>query len=173
MEDVKKNKKPIYKKWWFWILAIIILGSLSKGIEGNNKSQNTATQQEQKKEDAKQVAEKKAKEEKEKKAKAEAEKKAKERAKKEDDKATLITTAQEVVKKSLKAPSTAKFPWNFGEYKIQEAKSENKDMVIYNVTGYVDAENSFGAKIRNNFTVKMECTKDLSKYKVLDINITE
>jgi len=46
-------------------------------------------------------------------------------------------------------------------------------MVIYNVTGYVDAENSFGAKIRNNFTVKMECTKDLSKYRVLDINITE
>ncbi|EPS56788.1 hypothetical protein CLQ_01436, partial [Clostridium botulinum Af84] len=49
----------------------------------------------------------------------------------------------------------------------------NKDMIIYTVTGYVDAENSFSAKIRNNFIVKMECTKDLSKYRVLDVNITE
>nr|DAK04221.1 MAG TPA: hypothetical protein [Caudoviricetes sp.] len=169
MENSKKNKKPFYKKWWVWVLAIIILASLGQGTGDKKKAQNTSTQQEQKKEDAKQTAEKKAKAEKEKKAKEEANKKAKE----EEKKSILITTSQEAVKKSLKAPSTAKFPWNFGEYKIQEAKSENKDMVIYNVTGYVDAENSFGAKIRNNFTVKMECTKDLSKYRVLDINITE
>lgn len=169
MENSKKNKKPFYKKWWVWVLAIIILAGLGQGTGDKKKAQNTSTQQEQKKEDAKQTAEKKAKVEKEKKAKEEANKKAKE----EEKKSILITTSQEAVKKSLKAPSTAKFPWNFGEYKIQEAKSENKDMVIYNVTGYVDAENSFGAKIRNNFTVKMECTKDLSKYRVLDINITE
>lgn len=26
-----KNKKPIYKKWWFWVLAIIIIGSIAGG----------------------------------------------------------------------------------------------------------------------------------------------
>ncbi|NHI49037.1 hypothetical protein FDE94_14510 [Clostridium botulinum] len=165
----KKNKKPFYKRWWVWILAIIILAGLGQGTGDKKKAQKTATQQEQKKEDAKRDAEKKAKEEKEKKAKEEAEKKPK----KEDNEATLITTAQGVVKKNLKSPSTAKFPWSFKEYNIQESKSDNKDMVIYTVTGYVDAENSFSAKIRNNFIVKMECTKDLSKYRVLDVNITE
>ncbi|MCW6111704.1 hypothetical protein [Clostridium sporogenes] len=117
--------------------------------------------------------EKKVKEEKENETKEEAEKEAKEKAIKEENKATLITTAQEVVKKNLKAPSTAKFPWSFDEYKIKETNSENKDMAIYYVSGYVDAKNSFGAKLRNNFVVKMECAKDFSKYKVLDINITE
>ncbi|MBE6055851.1 hypothetical protein [Clostridium sp.] len=117
--------------------------------------------------------EKKVEEEKENKAKEEAEKEVKEKAIKEENKATLITTAQEVVKKNLKAPSTAKFPWSFDEYKIKETNSENKDMAIYYVSGYVEAKNSFGAKLRNNFVVKMECAKDFSKYKVLDINITE
>ncbi|NFO71964.1 hypothetical protein FDC51_17765 [Clostridium botulinum] len=125
-----------------------------------------------KKENAKQDVEKKVKEE-ENKAKEEAEKETNEKAIKEENKATLITTAQEVVKKNLKTPSTAKFPWSFGEYKIQESKSENEDMIIYTVTGYVDAENSFSAKIRNNFIVKMECKKDLSEYRVLDTKITE
>ncbi|NFM25195.1 hypothetical protein FDB84_12300 [Clostridium sporogenes] len=161
----EKVKKPFYKKWWFWVLAIVILASLGQGTGDKKKTQDTVTKQEQKKDSAKESVEKK--------AKAEKEKKAKEDAKKEDNKATLISTAKEVVKKNLKAPSTAKFPWSFGEYKIQESKSENKDMVVYTVSGYVDAENSYGAKLRNNFIVKLECTKDLSKYRVLDINITE
>lgn len=159
MENSKKNKKPFYKKWWVWVLAIIILAGLGQGTGDKKKAQNTCTQQEQKKEDAKQTAEKKAKAEKEKKAKE------------EEKKSILITTSQEAVKKSLKAPSTAKFPWSFNEYNIKETNSENKDMTIYYVSGYVDAENSFGAKIRSNFIVEMECTKDLSKYRVLDIAI--
>ena len=23
-----KNKKPIFKKWWFWVLVVIIIGSI-------------------------------------------------------------------------------------------------------------------------------------------------
>lgn len=36
-----KNKKPIYTKWWFWVLAILIVG----GVLGNqsNTSSNTST----------------------------------------------------------------------------------------------------------------------------------
>lgn len=29
----EKVKKPIYKKWWFWLLAVIIVGSLATGGE--------------------------------------------------------------------------------------------------------------------------------------------
>ena len=34
-----KNKKPIYKKWWFWVLAVIVVGSIAGGA-GNSESSN-------------------------------------------------------------------------------------------------------------------------------------
>ncbi|WP_438335217.1 hypothetical protein ACIR03_02835 [Clostridium cochlearium] len=160
MEQKIKPKKPFYKKWWFWVLAVIIIGGIggSSGKEEKNKDVSSKPAVEQK------IKEKTPEE-------IEAEKKAKEEKELQSKKATLITTAKSVVKENLKAPSTAKFPWSFNEYNIKETNSENKDMTIYYVSGYVDAENSFGAKIRSNFIVEMECTKDLSKYRVLDIAI--
>ena len=62
-----------------------------------------------------------------------------------DQEATAITLAQELVKKELKSPSTAKFPWSFSEYTVSRS-GEN-----WIVKGYVDAQNSFGAMIRSNF----------------------
>ncbi|NME95379.1 hypothetical protein HF847_05145 [Clostridium cochlearium] len=160
MEQNIKPKKPFYKKWWFWVLAVIIIGGIggSSGKEEKTKDVSSKPPVEQK------IKEKTPEE-------IEAEKKAKEEKELQSKRATLITTAQSVVKENLKAPSTAKFPWSFNEYNIKESTSENKDMTIYYVSGYVDAENSFGAKIRSNFIVEMECTKDLSKYRVLDIAI--
>src|SRR5690625_2907533 len=32
----KQDKQPVYKKWWFWVLAIIIVGSWI--VNGNNDS---------------------------------------------------------------------------------------------------------------------------------------
>lgn len=55
------------------------------------------------------------------------------------------TDAQDAVKEELKAPSTAKFPWDYESY-----VTDNGDGT-YTVTSYVDAENSFGAKIRSKF----------------------
>lgn len=56
---------------------------------------------------------------------------------------------QEIVKEVLISPSSAKFPsytkWGFG-----------KDKGIITVQGYVDAENGFGAKIRNDFQFKIK-----------------
>ncbi|MED0676946.1 DUF4352 domain-containing protein [Aneurinibacillus thermoaerophilus] len=34
-------KKPIYKKWWFWLLVVIVLGAI--GNSGEDKPQETAT----------------------------------------------------------------------------------------------------------------------------------
>lgn len=59
--------------------------------------------------------------------------------------------AQEIVKGSLKAPSTAEF------CKITEATITHEGDV-YTVKGWVDAENSFGAMIRQNFTVTYTAT---------------
>jgi len=54
--------------------------------------------------------------------------------------------SQEFLKKTLKAPSTASFPrYQEGKY-VKELDDDE-----YLITAYVDAENSFGAKIRSTY----------------------
>lgn len=35
------EKKPVYKKWWFWAIIILVLGSLLFGGKDNNKTPST------------------------------------------------------------------------------------------------------------------------------------
>ncbi len=73
--------------------------------------------------------------------------------------------AEREIKERLKAPSTAKFPtYNHATIK----KNGNKFKVI----GYVDAENSFGTKLRVNFTVEFEKTGS-EYYKVISATLDE
>lgn len=72
--------------------------------------------------------------------------------------------AREGVLRQLKAPSTAKFP-SSSHASIIEYET-NK----FYVRGYVDAENSFGAKIRSNWFVDMEYIGDLVKFNEIIIN---
>jgi len=64
--------------------------------------------------------------------------------------------AKEYVKKSLKAPSTANFqsPANFAVQHLKGGK-ENPNQDLWKVSGYVDAQNSFGAMIRNRFYIEL------------------
>jgi hypothetical protein len=57
--------------------------------------------------------------------------------------------AMKAVKARLKAPATADFP-SCGEFQVRANPARTEIFVI----GYVDAQNSFGAKLRNNFVVK-------------------
>lgn len=68
-----------------------------------------------------------------------------------DSNTKLWVLAKHEVESKLKSPSSAKFP-SSKEAQIRDLG----DMCI--ITSYVDAENSFGAKIRNKFTVTF--TKD-------------
>jgi len=57
------------------------------------------------------------------------------------------------VEKSLKAPATADFG-SLSTSTVTELKTTRrggKNEIKYLVTGYVDAQNSFGAQIRNNY----------------------
>jgi hypothetical protein len=70
--------------------------------------------------------------------------------------------AQLLVKARLKAPSTADF----------QAASEAHVLDLgdeFDVTSYVDAQNSFGAKLRQNFIVKLR--RDGEKWKLLDLEM--
>lgn len=75
----------------------------------------------------------------------------KEKAKEDNDKAMAITMAQGFVKERLKSPSSASFPWDFGEYHVFSS-----DGVEWSVSGYVDGQNSFGATLRNQWSVEMK-----------------
>lgn len=57
-----------------------------------------------------------------------------------------VTAAQSLVKDELKAPSTARFPVSADSYAVIF------DGQTWKVSGYVDAQNSFGATIRENWT---------------------
>lgn len=61
-----------------------------------------------------------------------------------DKKITASVCAEFEIKRLLKAPSTAKFPWLM-------STAVYKDGSNFVVDSYVDAQNSFGAIIRTNF----------------------
>jgi len=62
------------------------------------------------------------------------------------DKISAFVMSQEFVKDRLKAPGTAKFPW------YDESFVDDLGGGRFRVTAYVDAENSFGAKLRTHYT---------------------
>lgn len=70
----------------------------------------------------------------------------------DDELGACWALAKDVVKSNLKSPSSAKFPFSYGSDGVTITKSGN----TYTVKAWVDADNSFGANIRSNFTVTME-----------------
>ena len=79
------------------------------------------------------------------------------------DEYDAFAAAQSVVKSKLKSPSTAKF------CSAREATiSRSGD--TWTIYGWVEAQNSFGATIRNNFTVKITFTGS-NKYTIQSCDI--
>jgi len=77
--------------------------------------------------------------------------------------------SQTLVKKRLNAPSTADFP------SITDSKVSVKYLgeCTHELRGYVDAQNSFGAKIRSHYYVKVQNEKGTDTWKALDVQILE
>lgn len=71
----------------------------------------------------------------------------------EPDEYDAYTACENWVEERLRAPSTADFS-GVGDSEITKTDAG------YDVTGYVDAENGFGAQIRTGFTCRMELTAD-------------
>lgn len=63
--------------------------------------------------------------------------------------------AEEVVKVGLKAPATAEFP-DIDEWYLSKSTGG-----IVTASAYVDSQNSFGAMIRNDFTIQLSSTMGL------------
>ena len=65
----------------------------------------------------------------------------------------LHVQAQEFVKRALKAPSTAEFPW-------EPVRAGTDGTGLYQVESYVDSQNSFGAMVRSEWMVNMRLSGD-------------
>jgi len=76
------------------------------------------------------------------------------------------TAAQLEVERNLKSPSTADYPWSYDEY------VDKIDDNTFIVRAYVDSENSFGAKVRTNFSCTVKFTGE-DTYIVKDLEFWE
>lgn len=72
---------------------------------------------------------------------------------------------KDYVVNSLKSPSTAKFP-GYSDAGLKVLRKINTQQYV--ITGYVDAQNSFGATVRTRFTATVEQTA-YRKWKLLSL----
>lgn len=91
----------------------------------------------------------------------------------DDDKGMLVADAQAVVKENLKSPSSAKFPWSFDDYVFSSggSSSTHPGYTRYTIKSYVDADNAYGANLRENFSVTIDYKSGADTYYVVDCNI--
>ena len=76
-----------------------------------------------------------------------------------------LIESRQFVEKRLKAPSTADF-----SYESEKSVKKINDTTFL-VTGYVDSENSFSAKLRNNYSCKIVFFDKLNKVSCVDLVI--
>ena len=36
-EKAQKLQKPLYKKWWFWVIVVCLVGAAGSGLSGGDK----------------------------------------------------------------------------------------------------------------------------------------
>lgn len=79
------------------------------------------------------------------------------------DRAEAVTVTQRWVKQRLKAPATADFAGVLDHQVIPAGKDQ------YVVSGYVDAQNSFGAKIRTRYVCKLKRVDEKGNWLLVDL----
>ncbi|WP_204702944.1 peptidoglycan-binding domain-containing protein [Halanaerobacter jeridensis] len=82
------------------------------------------------------------------------------------DKSEAWARALIFMKRRLKAPSTAEFPWDYDRYVTYLGSNK------FSINSYVDAENSFGAKIRTHFTMELKYLGN-GKWSIISLETSE
>ncbi len=81
------------------------------------------------------------------------------------DDSSAYMMSQEFVKRRLKAPATAEFP------STSNATISGGPECKFSIDSYVDAQNSFGAKIRNSYHAEVQYDKAGKDWKLLLLNM--
>lgn len=85
----------------------------------------------------------------------------------EDNKSMAYYMMEDYVKSRLKAPSTAEFPGVF-DGRLDHVKSFGGQK--YGIVSYVDAQNSFGAKIRTRFVGEVQQVSE-NQWKLISLTL--
>jgi hypothetical protein len=86
-----------------------------------------------------------------------------------ESKSDAFAMSQEFVRKRLKAPSTASFPW----ISDRDVGVRYLGDCIHEVAAYVDAQNSFGAMLRSRYYVKLQNEQGTDKWRALHVHLDE
>lgn len=85
-----------------------------------------------------------------------------------EDEIGAFVMAQEFVKRDLKAPASAEFPYITAEGVSSRPTTAN-GRCAFNVVTYVDAQNSFGAKLRKTYMVTLAPDPDGSNWSLISM----
>jgi hypothetical protein len=83
------------------------------------------------------------------------------------DEISAFVMSQEFVKDQLKAPSTAKFPWMSNS----QVSVKYLGDCVYEISAYVDSQNSFGAMLRSRYYAKLQNRRGTDSWSALAIRI--
>jgi len=84
---------------------------------------------------------------------------------------TAFVMSQEFVKRQLRSPSTADFPL-INASGVSVSRFTNDDgRCAFTVRGYVDAQNGFGATVRQNYTVMLAPDSNGTDWSLLGITM--
>lgn len=73
---------------------------------------------------------------------------------------------REFVKDRLTAPRTAKFA-SYSQSRVFQAGGQCE----FAVASYVDAQNAFGAEVRNHYTAKVKYVPDADRWQLLELDM--
>lgn len=81
----------------------------------------------------------------------------------------LVAAFQKEVSSNLKSPKSAKYPWSFEEYEFAKISgSSHLGYDRYQIDGYVDADNSYGASVRTYCRVVVDMKKTDGSYYLIE-----
>lgn len=84
----------------------------------------------------------------------------------ETNKFGAFIASKNIITKMLKAPGTAKFAESYDKDVVMIYDSETNNYIVYL---WVDAQNSFGAMLRNYYKVTLKLSGDQTQWKLVDI----
>ena len=164
-----KEKKPFYKKVWFWILAVIVIAvaaNMGKSGEKENTKTATTTQESSKVEEKKEEKKEEKQEEKKPSVPKEYENALK--------KAESYSETMHMSKKGIYSQLTSvaeKFSKEAAQYAVDNLKADYKKNALEKAKGYQDTMNMSPGAIKSQLTSNAEkFTEEEAQFAVDNLN---
>ena len=170
-EYTMKEKKPFYKKVWFWILAVIVIAifaNMGKGGEKDNPK-TTTTQESSKTEENKTEEQK---EEKKEEKKPDVPKEYESALKKAESYSETMHMSKKGLYNQLTSEAGEKFSKEAAQYAIDNLKADYKKNALEKAKSYQETMNMSPAAIKDQLTSSAgeQFTEEEAQYAVDNLN---